>query len=170
VLSIGPFLKRPCVKPSFDTCERCTVCSSQLPNSRCIRFEDRRTIDLEAIFSCCHNGYGLPARVDPRLSITATTRRHRRNSSSRSRLQVQIRDLMHQSMHLVLRPNLFADDKLFNNRSPCRLRSTFLSEHRSSGSASCGIAKYPSIAKRFVFRNFVRSIRVTAWASIAADP
>ncbi len=70
--------------------------------------------DLEAIFHAAVNGYGLAKLpVSEVYQSLQAVSRHRQNLvKQRTRLQVQIRTLLHQSMPGYA--DLFEDDKLFN--------------------------------------------------------
>lgn len=124
--------------------------------------------DLEAIFHAAINGYGLALLdVDPVYRSLQRLARHRRKLvKQKSRLQIQIRALMHQSMPGYA--DLFEDDKLFNRSIAMPIAKHFSSADSIRRVGSDGIAKYLQSKKiRFQARTIDR---ITAWSSIAADP
>lgn len=124
--------------------------------------------DLEAIFHAAINGYGLatlPAD-DTHQSLLALARHRRNLVKQRSRLQVQIRALIHQSMPGFA--DLFEDDKLFNRSVAMPIAMKFSSAQAIKKVGTAGMAKYLKQQKiRFQTPTLER---MAAWAMNAADP
>ena len=124
--------------------------------------------DLEAIFHAAINGYGLATLpVDDTHKSLLALARHRRNLvKQRSRLQIQIRTLMHQTMPGFA--DLFEDDKLFNRSVAMPIAMKFSSAQAIKKVGSAGMAKFLKQQKiRFQTPTLER---IAAWATIAADP
>lgn len=121
--------------------------------------------DLEAIFHAAINGYGLATLpVGEVYQALQATARHRHNLvKQRSRLRVQIRGLLHQTMPGFA--ELFANDKLFNNSIALPVALHFPSADAIRRSGAQGIAS--QLTKENV--NFQsRTIeRIVAWAPTA---
>ena len=123
--------------------------------------------DLEAIFHAAIKGYGLATLpVDETYQALQATSRHRRNLvNQRSRLQIQIRCLLHQTMPGFA--DLFEDDKLFNNSIAMQIAVQFLSADKIRVAGIDGIAAYLKGQKiRFQPRTIER---IFAWSSTAVE-
>lgn len=124
--------------------------------------------DLEAIFHAAIKGYGLatlpPGEVYQSLQAVS---RHRHNLvKQRSRLMVQIRRLLHQTMPGFA--DLFDDDKLFHKSIALPVALTFSSANAIRKAGVDGIASHLRKTKvRFQSRTIER---IVAWASTAVDP
>jgi transposase len=124
--------------------------------------------DLEAIFHAAINGYGLATLpVDDTHKSLLALARHRRNLvQQRSRLQTQIRPMMHQTMPGFA--DLFEDDKLFNRSLAMPIAMKFSSAQAIKKVGSAGMAKFLKQQKiRFQTPTLER---IAAWAMTAADP
>lgn len=123
--------------------------------------------DLEAIFHAAAKGYGL--KIDPLddiyLSLQLLTRHRSRLVKQKSRLQIQIRQLMHQSMPGFA--DLFEDDKLFNKSIAMAVAKVFPSAKAISSAGVQGISQY---LKRQKIRFQVSTVeKIVVWAAGAAD-
>jgi transposase len=124
--------------------------------------------DLEAIFHAAVKGYGLaPPPVGEAYESLQAASRHRHNLvKQRSRLMVQIRRLLHQTMPGFA--DLFEDDKLFHKSIALAVAERFDSPQAIRSAGTTGIARYLSDAKlRFQARSLDR---IVAWANAAAKP
>jgi len=124
--------------------------------------------DLEAIFHAAIKGYGLaPPPVGETYQALQAASRHRHNLvKQRSRLMVQIRRLLHQTMPGFA--DLFEDDKLFHKSIALPVAVNFTSPAAIRSAAAAGVARYLHDAK---VRFQTRSIdRIVAWAGLAAEP
>jgi transposase len=123
--------------------------------------------DLEAIFHAAVKGYGLAAfPVGEDYQSLQTVSRHRHNLvKQRSRLMVQIRRLLHQTMPGFA--DLFEDDKLFHQSIAVAIALQFSSAATIRLAGVAGIASYLTKTKvRFQTRTIER---IVAWAGTAAD-
>ena len=124
--------------------------------------------DLEAIFHAAVKGYGLATLpVGEVYQSLQAVSRHRHNLvKQRSRLRVQIRRLLHQTMPGFA--DLFEDGNLFHKSIalPVALKFTSVEAIRQAGAS--GIASHLNKTKvRFQTRTIER---IVAWAGIAAEP
>ncbi|MBN2218470.1 MAG: transposase [Pirellulales bacterium] len=124
--------------------------------------------DLEAIFHAAVKGYGLATLpVGGVYHSLQAVSRHRHNLvKQRSRLMVQIRRLLHQTMPGFA--DLYEDDKLFYKSiaMPVALRFSSAKAVRCAGVV--GIAKHLKETKvRFQTRTIER---IVAWSSTAVEP
>lgn len=123
--------------------------------------------DLEAIFHAAVKGYGLATlpvgEVYPSLQAVS---RHRHNLvKQRSRLMVQMRRLIHQTMPGFA--DLFEDDKLFHRTIAIPIALPFSSAEAIRRAGVDGITSYLSQTKvRFQTRTIER---IVAWAGTAAE-
>ena len=123
--------------------------------------------DLEAIFHAAVKGYGLASlpvgEVHQSLQAIA---RHRHNLvKQRSRLMVQMRRLLHQTMPGFA--DLFADDHLFRKSIAMPIALRFPSAAAICQAGVAGIERYlQQIKIRFQARTIER---IVAWAGLAAD-
>jgi len=130
-----------------------------------VKTDDR---DLEAIFHAAIKGYGLaPPPVGETFQTLQAVSRHRHNLvKQRSRLMVQIRRLLHQTMPGFA--DLFEDDKLFHKSIALAVAERFTSPQAIRSAGAAGVARYLKDAKmRFQARSLDR---IVAWASAAAEP
>lgn len=130
-----------------------------------VKTDDR---DLEAIFHAAIKGYGLaPPPVGETFQTLQAVSRHRHNLvKQRSRLMVQIRRLLHQTMPGFA--DLFEDDKLFHKSIALAVAERFVLPEAIRSAGAAGVARYLSDAKmRFQTRSLDR---IVAWASGAAEP
>lgn len=124
--------------------------------------------DLEGIFHAAVNGYGLATLpvggVYPSLQAAS---RHRHNLvKQRSRLMVQIRRLLHQTMPGFA--DLFEDGHLFHKSIAMPIVSQFSSPAAIRAAKATGIATHLAQAKvRFQMRTIER---IVAWAAAATEP
>lgn len=124
--------------------------------------------DLEAIFHAAIKGYGLATfPVGEVYQSLQAVSRHRHNLvKQRSRLMVQIRRLLHQTMPGFA--DLFEDDKLFHKSTALPVALTFSSANAIRKAGVDGIASHLRNTKvRFQSRTIER---IVAWASTAVDP
>ncbi len=124
--------------------------------------------DLEAIFHAAIKGYGLAAPpVGEAYQALQAASRHRHNLvKQRSRLMVQIRRLLHQTMPGFA--DLFEDDKLFHKSIALAVAEKFTSPQAIRSAGVAGVARYLYDAG---MRYQARSLdRIVAWASAAAEP
>lgn len=124
--------------------------------------------DLEAIFHAVVNGYGLATLpVGEVYQSLQAVSRHRHNLvKQRSRLMVQIRRLLHQTMPGFA--DLFDDDKLFHKSIALPIAVTFSS---AAAIRSAGVAGIESHLNKIKVRYQTRTIeRMVAWAGAAAEP
>lgn len=124
--------------------------------------------DLEAIFHAAIKGYGLATlRVGEEYPSLQAASRHRHNLvKQRSRLMVQMRRLLHQTMPGFA--DLFENDKLFYKSIalPVALRFSSAEAIRQAGVA--GLESHLATTRvRFQLRTIER---IVAWASAAAEP
>lgn len=123
--------------------------------------------DLEAIFHAAINGYGLSLLpVDPTYQSLQRLSRHRRNLvKQRTRLNVQIRVLMHQAMPGYA--DLWEDDKLFHHSVAMPIAKHFSSAESIKRAKQAGLAKHLRKNKiRFQERTLDK---IYAWSLQAAD-
>ena len=124
--------------------------------------------DLEAIFHAAVKGYGLATLpVGEVYQSLQAVSRHRHNLvKQRSRLMVQIRRLLHQTMPGFA--DLFDDDKLFRKSIAVPVALKFSSAGAIRKARVDGIASHLRKTKvRFQSRTIER---IVAWAGTAADP
>jgi transposase len=124
--------------------------------------------DLEAIFHAAVKGYGLATfPVSEVYQSLQTVSRHRHNLvKQRSRLMVQIRRLLHQTMPGFA--DLFEEDKLFHKSIALPVALQFPSAEAIRQSGINDIANHLHKTKvRFQTRTIERMV---AWASTAAEP
>ncbi|TWU07889.1 IS110 family transposase [Stieleria varia] len=124
--------------------------------------------DLEAIFHAAVNGYGLSILpVDETYLALQRLVRHRRNLvKQRSRIQVQVRALMHQSMPGYA--DLWEDDKFFYNAIGFAVAKPFSSAEEIKQAKSSGMARFLRKKKiRFQERTLDK---IYAWSLQAAEP
>lgn len=124
--------------------------------------------DLEAIFHAAIKGYGLATLpVGEVYQSLQTVSRHRHNLvKQRSRLMVQIRRLLHQTMPGFA--DLWEDDKLFHHSIALPVALKFSSADAIHKAGVDGIAAHLRKTKvRFQTRTIERTV---AWAGTAAEP
>jgi transposase len=124
--------------------------------------------DLEAIFHAAVKGYGLATLpVGEVYQSLQAVSRHRHNLvKQRSRLMVQIRRLLHQTMPGYA--DLWEDDKLFHNSIALPVAWKFSSADAIRQAGVERIARHLQNSKvRFQTRTIER---IVAWASTAAEP
>jgi transposase len=124
--------------------------------------------DLEAIFHAAVNGYGLVSLpVSEVYQSLQALSRHRHNLvKQRSRLMVQIRRLLHQTMPGFA--DLFDDHKLFYKSIAMPVALSFSSADAIRQANVNGIARHLKDTKvRFQSRTLER---IVAWADMAAEP
>lgn len=124
--------------------------------------------DLEAIFHAAVNGYGLAILpVSEVYQSLQAVSRHRHNLvKQRSRLMVQIRCLLHQTMPGFA--DLFDDDKLFEKSIAMPVAVTFPSAALIRRAGVVGIVSHLNNMK---VRCHPRTIeRIVAWARTAPEP
>jgi transposase len=124
--------------------------------------------DLEAIFHAAINGYGLATLPlgEVYQSLQAVSRHRHNLVKQRSRLMVQIRRLLHQTMPGFA--DLFEDEKLFHKSIALPVAVTFLSADAIRRAGVAGIEASLTQAKvRFQTRTIER---IVAWAGAAAEP
>lgn len=124
--------------------------------------------DLEAIFQAAVNGYGLATLPvgDVYQSLQAVSRHRHNLVKQRSRLMVQIRRLLHQTMPGFA--DQFEDDKLFHKSIAMPIALMFSSPAAIRSAGVAGIAAHLTTAKvRFQTRTVER---IVAWAGAAAEP
>ena len=123
--------------------------------------------DLEAIFHAAVNGYGLATLpVGEVYQSLQAASRHRQNLvKQRSRLMVQIRRLLHQTMPGFA--DMFDQDKLYHKSIALPIALKFSSAPAIRQAGVDGIASYLNETKvRFQSRTIER---IVVWASTAAD-
>jgi transposase len=123
--------------------------------------------DLEAIFQAAVNGYGLASLpVSEVYQSLQAVSRHRHNLvKQRSRLMVQMRRLLHQTMPGFA--DLFEDDKLFHKSIALPIALEFSSAAAIRQAGVEGIAHHLNETKiRFQRRTIER---IVAWAANAAQ-
>lgn len=124
--------------------------------------------DLEAIFHAAVKGYGLASfPVGEVYQSLQAVSRHRHNLvKQRSRLMVQIRRLLHQTMPGFA--DLFEEDKLLHHSIALPVALRFAS---AAAIRSAGVAGIASCLTNMKVRFQLRTIeRIVAWASTAAEP
>ena len=124
--------------------------------------------DLEAIFHAAINGYGLATLpVGKEYQSLQAASRHRHNLvKQRSRLMVQMRRLLHQTMPGFA--DLFDDDHLFHKSIALPVARQFPS---AAGIARAGVAGLERHLTKTKVRFQARTIeRIVAWAAAAAEP
>ena len=124
--------------------------------------------DLEAIFHAAINGYGLSILpVDPTYRSLQRLARHRRNLvKQRSRLNVQIRVLLHQAMPGYA--DLWEDDKLFYRSIAMPIATHYCSADAIKKAKPSGMASY---LRRNRIRFQQRTIdKIYAWSLQACEP
>jgi len=124
--------------------------------------------DLEAIFHAAVNGYGLATLpVGEVYQSLQAASRHRHNLvKQRSRLIVQIRRLLHQTMPGFA--DLYEDDKLFYKSVALPIATAFPSPAAIRRAGVQGLASRLSEAS---IRYQARTLeRIVAWAGNAAEP
>jgi transposase len=125
-------------------------------------------LDLEAIFHAAIKGYGLATLpVDETYRALQATSRHRRNLvKQRSRLQIQMRCLLHQTMPGYA--DLFEDDKLFNKSIALPIALGFPSAEQIR---LAGVEKIAAYLRENKIRFQPRTIeRIVAWSATAIEP
>lgn len=124
--------------------------------------------DLEAIFHAAVNGYGLATLPvsDVYQSLQAASRHRHNLVKQRSRLMVQMRRLLHQTMPGFA--DLFEDDHLFHRSIALPIALEFSSPAAIRTAGTAGIATHLTKEKvRFQTRTIER---IVAWAGAAAEP
>jgi transposase len=124
--------------------------------------------DLEAIFRAAVNGYGLATLpVSEVYQSLQAASRHRHNLvKQRSRLMVQTRRLLHQTMPGFA--DLFEDDHLFHKSIAIPIALRFSSAEAIGHAGVAGLERHLTQAKiRFQKRTIER---IVAWAGGAAKP
>ncbi|MEQ1831230.1 MAG: transposase, partial [Pirellula sp.] len=124
--------------------------------------------DLEAIFHAAINGYGLSILPVDRiyLSLKQLTRHRKNLVKQRSRLQVQIRCLLHQTMPGYA--DLFEQEEFFEHATALPLAYHFTSASRIKEE---GISKIVPFLKSSNIRcHSVTVEKILTWANMAADP
>jgi transposase len=124
--------------------------------------------DLEAIFQAAVRGYGLAILPVGQVyqSVQAVSRHRHNLVKQRSRLMVQIRRLLHQTMPGFA--DLFEEDKFFHHSIALPVALQFPSAEALSQAGVDGIARY---LKQTHVHFQTRTIeRIVAWAGIAAEP
>lgn len=124
--------------------------------------------DLEAIFHAAINGYGLSILPvdETHLAIQRLTRHRRNLVKQRSRIQVQVRAMMHQSMPGYA--DLWEDDKLFNKSIGMPIAKQFSSAGAIKKAKQKGMASFLRKSKiRFQERTLDK---IYAWSQQAAEP
>jgi transposase len=130
-----------------------------------LKTDDR---DLEAIFHAAVKGYGLATLpVGEVYQSLQAISRHRHNLvKQRSRLMVQMRRLLHQTMPGFA--DLFEDDKLFHKSVALPIALEFSSAEAIRQAGVAGIESHLNKTKvRFQTRTIER---IVAWAGTAAEP
>ena len=124
--------------------------------------------DLEAIFHAAVNGYGLAKLpVSEVYQSLQAVSRHRQNLvKQRTRLMVQIRRLLHQTMPGFA--DLFDEDKLFHKSIALPVALEFVSADSIRRAGVNGIASHLNNTKVRFQRRTIEGI--VAWANIAAEP
>jgi len=124
--------------------------------------------DLEAIFQAAAKGYGLAILPMPEVyqSLQAVSRHRHNLVKQRSRLMVQMRRLLHQTMPGFA--DLFEDDHLFHKSIAIPIALEFSS---AEAIRRAGVSGIESHLKQMKVRFQARTIeRIVAWAGTAADP
>lgn len=124
--------------------------------------------DLEAIFQAAAKGYGLAILPVPEVyqSLQAAARHRHNLVKQRSRLMVQMRRLLHQTMPGFA--DLFEDDQLFHKSIAIPIALQFSS---AEAVRRAGVSGIESHLKQTKVRFQTRTIeRIVAWAGTAADP
>jgi transposase len=124
--------------------------------------------DLEAIFHAAVNGYGLATLPVGEVyhSLQAASRHRHNLVKQRSRLMVQMRRLLHQTMPGFA--DLFEDDHLFHRSIALPIARQFCSPAAIRQAKATGIATHLAQVKvRFQMRTIER---IVAWAGSAAEP
>jgi transposase len=124
--------------------------------------------DLEAIFHAAINGYGLSLLPidETHLALQRLTRHRRNLVKQRSRFQVQVRAMMHQSMPGYA--DLWEDDKLFNKSIALPIAKQFSSSEAIKQAKQKGLA---SFLRKSKVRFQERSVdKIYAWSLQAAEP
>lgn len=124
--------------------------------------------DLEAIFHAAAKGYGLTVMPVSEVyrSLQAVSRHRHNLVRQRSRLMVQIRRLLHQTMPGFA--DLFEDDHLFHKSIALAIALEFPSAEAIRGAGVGGVSSHLNQNK---VRYQTRTIeRIVAWASTAAEP
>ena len=124
--------------------------------------------DLEAIFHAAVKGYGLATLPVGEIyqSLQAVSRHRYNLVKQRSRLLVQMRRLLHQTMPGFA--DLFEDDKLFHKSIALPIALKFSSADAIRDAGVAGITSYLTKSKvRFQSRTIER---IVAWAGTAAEP
>jgi transposase len=124
--------------------------------------------DLEAIFHAAVKGYGLATLPlgEEYQSLQAVSRHRHNLVKQRSRLMVQMRRLLHQTMPGFA--DLFHDDKLFHKSIALAIALQFSSAAAIRHAGVAGIASHLTQTKvRFQMRTIER---IVAWAGTAPEP
>lgn len=123
--------------------------------------------DLEAIFHAVAQGYGLEIKPldEIYLSLQLLTRHRSRLVKQKARLQIQIRQLMHQSMPGYA--DLFEDDNFFNKSIAISVAKKFSSAKEIHDAGVKGISAY--LKKNKIRFQAPTVEKIVAWASNAAD-
>lgn len=124
--------------------------------------------DLEAIFHAAVNGYGLSILPidETHLALQRLTRHRRNLVKQRSRIQIQVRAMMHQSMPGYA--DLWEDDKLFNKSIAMPIAKQFSSADAIKKAKLKGMASFLRKNKvRFQQRTLDK---IYAWSLQAAEP
>jgi len=124
--------------------------------------------DLEAIFHAAIKGYGLATLpLGEAYALLQAASRHRHNLvKQRSRLMVQVRSLLHQTMPGFA--DLFEEDSLFRKSIAIPIALQFSS---AEAIRRAGVSEMSSYLRANKIRFQVRTIeRIAAWASTASEP
>ena len=136
---------------------------------RNVSHPDRKTDDndLEGIFQAACHGFGLiKPPLDELYQSLQIYARHRRNLiQQRSRLQVQIRNLLHQTMPGYA--DLFEQERLFKKSIAIDVARHFKSAAQIRSTGVEGICRYLKQKKIHFRRPTVE--RIVAWSASAAD-
>lgn len=153
-------------KADFETREVHPYASKHYRN---VSHPDRKTDDndLEGIFQAACHGFGLiKPPVDEVYQTLQIYARHRRNLiQQRSRLQVQIRNLLHQAMPGYA--DLFEQERFFNKSIAIDVARHFKSAARIRAAGVDGICRYLK-QKKIRFQSPTVE-RIVAWSASAAD-
>jgi transposase len=124
--------------------------------------------DLEAIFHAAINGYGLASLpVDDNYHSLQRLTRHRGNLvKQRAKLQVQIRDLMHQSMPGY--DDLFIQHQFFKKSVAMPVAKQYSSAAVIKRAGADGLAKH--LRQKKIRFQLPTLDRIVAWSQAAAEP
>jgi len=124
--------------------------------------------DLEAIFHAAVNGYGLSILPvgETHLALQRLSRHRRNLVKQRSRIQVQVRAMMHQAMPGYA--DLWEDDKLFNRSIAMPIAKQFSSADAIKMAKPKGMSVF--LRKQKVRFQECTLDKIYAWSLQAADP